>query len=53
MQAQLENTGVDESYENFEMSSGWLQNFKSHYSIGHLCGHGEIGEVNQEELPAM
>lgn len=53
VQQQLNNAGVDEDYENFEMSPAWLQNFKSCYSFGHLKHHGEAGMISEEDLPAM
>lgn len=53
VQGQLKNAGVEEDYTNFELSAGWLYNFKSRYNIGRLKRHGQSGQVDDKHLPAM
>ncbi|RPA97578.1 DDE-domain-containing protein [Choiromyces venosus 120613-1] len=43
---------VDESYEHFDVSSGWFYRFKSWLQIGRLVRHGHSAEVDQSELPS-
>jgi len=51
MMKELAERGVDESYEHFDISSGWLYQFKSRFQIGRLIRHGHSAEVDQSELP--
>ena len=48
---QLTDRGVDEGYESFDFSSGWLHRFKTLFQIGRLTRHGHSGDVDQTELP--
>ena len=48
---QLIDRGVDEGYESFDFSSGWLHRFKTRFQIGRLTRHGHSGDVDQTELP--
>ena len=51
IQTKLENAGVEEPYDGFEMSNGWTQRFKNRHNFGRLRAHGQSGEVDQSALP--
>ena len=51
IQSKLTDAGVDEQYDGFEMSSGWLARFKSRHNFGILHKHGQSA-VDQAALPA-
>ena len=36
IQQELDGVGVDELYNAFEMSNGWLKRFKNRYNFGRL-----------------
>lgn len=40
IQARLEDAGVEELYDGFEMSNGWTQRFKNRHNFGRLRTHG-------------
>lgn len=50
---ELESMGVDEPYDGFEMSNGWLKRFKNRHNFGRLRARGQSGEVDQAALPAQ
>lgn len=53
VQSQLTAAGVEEDYSSFELSPGWLRNFKARYGTGRLYRHGEAGAVDETALPEM
>lgn len=53
IQRQLKNAGIDEGYDSFEMSGGWLFNFKGRFNIGRLRRHGEAGKIDKATLPGF
>jgi len=53
IQEELERVNVNEPYDGFEMSNGWLQRFKNRHNIGRLRTHGQSGDVDQSALPAQ
>ena len=53
IQQELERIEVDEPYDGFEMSNGWLRRFKNRHNFGRLRSHGQSGDVDQSALPAQ
>ena len=53
IQQELERVGVDEPYDGFEMSNGWLKQFKNRHNFGRLRARGQSGKVDQAALPAQ
>ena len=51
IQARLEDAGVEEPYDGFEMSNGWTQRFKNRHNFGRLRTHGQSGDIDQSALP--
>ncbi|PWW74631.1 DDE-domain-containing protein, partial [Tuber magnatum] len=47
---QLSECRVDKSYDHFDVSSGWLYQFKSRFQVGRLTCHGHSGDVDESEL---
>jgi hypothetical protein len=51
IQSQLVQAAVNENYENFELSSGWLANFKTRFNIGRLKNYSDAPTIDESMLP--
>jgi len=53
IQKELERIEIDEPYDGFEMSNGWLPRFKNRHNFGRLRAHRQSGDVDQSALLAQ
>jgi len=53
IQQELDRVGVNEPYDGFEMSNGWLKRFKNRHNFGILQTRGQSGDVDQAALPTQ